>query len=389
MAVGRQQSPELTKAFPCGSSNGEGISADARMLNEVLEGKRLYVLETGDCLNLLARLPDCSIDCAITSPPYWRQRIYEDFGREISGAIGSERTPDEYVESLMRVIREVKRVLKPSGTFWLNLGDKFHNGCLMGMPWRVALAMEREKWILRSDIVWDQMKGTQSCTTRFRDMYEHVFQFVKQMRYRFDADAVRIPPRAYAREVDGNAVSATGVTGRKYLEQIKDSKCLTEEERNSALDALNEALEEMRRGEIVDFRMAIRGVQRSFHGTSGKISGRAKELQDKGWYIFKSGSKGSLPSDIWRIAPEDTWRKDAHYAVFPEELLRIPILSTCPEGGIVLDPFSGTGSTVCAAVRLGRRGIGFDISREYTETAGRRLKQACGERIQNGGKIVH
>ena len=89
---------------------------------------------------------------------------------------------------------------------------------------------------------------------------------------------------------------------------------------------------------------------------------------------MKMRKKGFLPSDIWRIVPEDTWRKDTHCAVFPEELLKTPILSTCPKGGIVLDPFSGTGSTVHAAVLLERKGIGIDLSNQYTEIAKRRLK---------------
>ena len=122
--------------------------------------------------------------------------------------------------------------------------------------------------------------------------------------------------------------------------------------------------------------MTIRGEQRSFHSENSKISGRAKELQEKGFYIMKMRKKGFLPSDIWRIVPEDKWRKDAHCAVFPEELLRIPILSTCPVDGIVLDPFSGTGSTVTAAVKLGRKGIGIDLSHQYTELAIKRLKDS-------------
>ena len=130
----------------------------------------------------------------------------------------------------------------------------------------------------------------------------------------------------------------------------------------------------MRSGEVVDFRMTIRGEQRTYHSESQKVSGRARELNEKGYFIMKMRKKGFLPSDIWRIVPEDTWRKDTHCAVFPEELLKTPILSTCPKGGIVLDPFSGTGSTVHAAVLLERKGIGIDLSNQYTEIAKRRLQ---------------
>ena len=343
------------------------------MITEVLRGEEQYCFEIGDSISILQTVPDDSIDCVITSPPYWQQRIYEDYDGEMTGIIGSENTPEEYVESLMRVIREVHRILKPTGTFWLNIGDKFWKKCLMGMPWRVALQMEKEGWILRSDIIWDQLKGTQSCKDRFRDIYEHVFQFVKTSKYYFDADSVRIIPEKDAYEKDGEITSATGVTGKKYFAQIRNSTVLSEEERNNALAALEETLEEMRRGEVVDFRMTVRGEQRVYHSESQKISGRAKELNDKGYYIMKMRKKGFIPSNVWRIVPEDTWRKDTHCAVFPEELLRVPILSSCPPNGIVLDPFSGTGSAVDAAVRLGRRGIGIDLSKQYTEVAEKRL----------------
>ncbi len=355
------------------------------MFNEVLFGTSRYKFVVGDCIKVLSMLPDNSIDCVITSPPYWQQRIYEDYDGEMTNIIGAEKTPEEYVANLMIVIREIKRILKPSGTFWLNIGDKFINKCLMGMPWRVAIAMENEGWILRSDIIWDQIKGTQSCKDRFRDIYEHVFQFVKSKKYYFDADPIRIIPEIEARETaEGTMVSATGVSGKKYFKQIELSTNLTVEEKQKALDALNETLEEMRRGEVVDFRMTIRGEQRSFHSENSKISGRAKELQAKGFYIMKMRKKGFIPSDIWRIVPEDKWRKDAHCAVFPEELLKTPILSTCPVNGIVLDPFSGTGSTVCAAVKLNRKGIGIDLSRQYTEVAKKRLESiTCQIRIGN------
>lgn len=345
------------------------------MFEEIINGEKRFEFGTGDSIELLKQIPDNCIDCVITSPPYWQQRIYEDYDGALEGIIGSENTPEGYVEHLMIVIREVQRVLKPEGTFWLNLGDKFIDKCLMGMPWRVALAMEKEGWVLRSDIIWDQMKGTQSCTDRFRDMYEHVFQFAKSKKYYFDAEAVRIIPQVDAHEQDGKMISATGVSGKKYFKQIRESTVLTDEERENALSALNETIEEMRRGEVVDFRMTIRGEQRSYHSENTKVSGRAKELSDKGYYIMKMRKKGFLPPDIWRIVSEDKWRKDAHCAVFPEELLRIPILSTCPKGGIVLDPFAGTGSTVDAAVKLGRKGIGLDLSKQYTEVAKARVEE--------------
>jgi site-specific DNA-methyltransferase (adenine-specific) len=136
-------------------------------------------------------------------------------------------------------------------------------------------------------------------------------------------------------------------------------------------------LEEIRKGRVVDFRMTIRGNQRTYHSNSKRVSGRAKELEDKGFFLLKSYSNGYVPTDIWRIAPEDEVknRTEAHYAVFPMSLLRIPLLATCPPDGIVLDPFVGTGSAATASLSFGRRVIGIDISQQYLDTTARRIRR--------------
>lgn len=325
---------------------------------------------------MLRSLPYESVDCVITSPPYWNQRDYQVREEERPSLLGNENSYQEYVSKLAGIFSEVRRVLKKDGSLWLNLGDKYLNKNLMGIPWRVAIAMQDDGWILRNDIIWDQMKGTQSARDRLRDIYEHVFHFVKQKKYYYAADEIRIAPPVRARNRAGTMVSATGVSGKKYLKQIEESSDLSEEERKDALQALEDTIEEMRRGEIVDFRMTIRGHQRTYHSDNRKVSGRAKELESKGHFILKMRSSGHLPSDIWRIVPEDKWRKDAHYAVFPEELLVNPIKATCPPNGIVLDPFCGTGSAACAALNLGRRTIGIDISDHYLQIAESRVQEA-------------
>jgi site-specific DNA-methyltransferase (adenine-specific) len=205
-------------------------------------------------------------------------------------------------------------------------------------------------------------------------VYEHIFHFVKSKKYYYAHDEIRIAPVKKPKVYNGEIVSATGVSGKKYRTQIAESKFLSEEEKNIANQALDEILQEIADGKLVDFRMTIRGEQRAFHSDNTNVSGRAKELENKGFYFIKMGANGHLPSDIWRIAPEDTWRKDAHYAVFPEELLVNPIKATCPEKGIVLDPFSGTGSTIVTAFKLNRRGIGIDLSEYYTNLAKQRIK---------------
>lgn len=328
---------------------------------------------TGDCLSEIKKMSAESVDCIITSPPYWAMRKYDN--AECEGEVGNEEDYNEYIRVLTSIFVEAKRVLKKEGSLWLNLGDKYNNKELMGMPWRVALSLMDNGWILRNDVIWNQMKGTQSCKDRLRDMYEHIFHFVKSKKYYYNSEDIKILPSLKPKTVNGQIISATGVSGKKYRKLIAESNELTELEKENALKALDETLLKIQRGEINDFRMTIRGAQRAWHSEDVEISGRAKELRDKGFYIMKMGASGFLPGDIWNIVPEDTWRKDCHCAVFPEELLRIPILATCPENGIVLDPFSGTGSTVSAALKLGRRGIGIDLSDKYNAIAKNRVKQ--------------
>ena len=334
------------------------------------------ILVKGACEDVLRDIPYESVDCVITSPPYWNQRDYyvEEEDRHL--LLGNESSHQEYVGNLVCILAEVRRVLKKEGSLWLNLGDKYVNKNLMGIPWRVAIAMQDNGWILRNDIIWDQMKGTQSARDRLRDIYEHVFHFVKQKKYYYEAREIRIPPPVRARNRAGTMISATGVSGKKYREQIAVSTELSATEKEQALQALEDTIEEMRQGKVVDFRMTIRGHQRTYHSNDGKVSGRAKELESKGYFILKMRSSGHLPSDIWRIVPEDKWRKDAHYAVFPEELLINPIKATCPPNGIVLDPFCGTGSAACAALNLGRRAIGIDISEHYLQIAESRVQES-------------
>jgi len=140
-----------------------------------------------------------------------------------------------------------------------------------------------------------------------------------------------------------------------------------------ALAALRETLARVERGEIADFRMIIRGVQRATHSDAVAHSGRAHELRKHGFCILPYHKNGAKPGDVWRITPEDAWRTDGHYAVFPLALCRVPILATCPPGGIVLDPFAGTGTTLVAARDLGRRAIGIDLSPAYLDLARQRL----------------
>lgn len=349
------------------------IGQASTALDDVIYEHSSYAFLTGDSLSLLKATHDETFNCVITSPPYFQQREYDFSKKYEKKAIGLEKTMDDYIANLADIFTEVRRTLKNDGSLWLNIGDKFINKELAGMPWRVALALKDSGWILRQDIIWHKMKGTQSAKDRFRNLHEHIFHFVKDRKYWFNGDAVRITPKP-ADTVNGK--SATGVSGKKYYDFIKTTDTLTSIEKTNAKRALDETVKQIKDGEITDFRMTIRGMQRTYHGEKKSMSGRAKEVQDKGYFIMKVSAKGFLPSNVWNIVPEDKWRKDNHCAVFPEELLRIPLLSTCPANGLVLDPFSGTGTTVAAAVSHGFRGIGMDISNDYNCLAYKRLKHA-------------
>ena len=325
----------------------------------------------GDADVVLQDIPAHSIDCCMTSPPYWGHRQYDGEG------IGLESDYRDYIKNVVNILDQVKRVLKPSGSLWLNIGDTYLDKSLAGIPWRIALMLTDQRgWILRNDIVWHKIKGGPDNTKdRLRNVYEHIFHFVKSAHgYYYDIDAIRSSPRQ-AKVVNGAIVSATGVSGVRYKRQIELSTSLTEDEKRFASMALNEMLQKVAQGKVADFRMIIRGQQRTTHSDSERVSGRAKELRDRGYYFLIYHPNGSKPSDVWDILPEDTQKRQDHYAPYPEDLCKIPILSTCPKSGIVLDPFCGTGTTTLVARLLDRKSIGIDISSHYIQIAEDRCRR--------------
>jgi len=323
----------------------------------------------GDALDVLGTVPTATVDMCLTSPPYWGHRAYDVEG------IGHEATCAQYVEALAAILNEVKRVLKPEGSLWLNIGDSYVNKCLKGVPWRLAIRLvDNGGWTLRNDVIWNKVKGApDNSKDKLRNIHEHVFHFVKQRNYYYNTDAIRSVP-SEAKVVNGSVVSATGVSGVRYKRQIELSTALAPAEKAEAMRALNDMLDAVRDKRLADFRMIIRGQQRTTHSDSTSVSGRAKEIRDKGFYFLKYHPNGSKPSDVWDIIPEDTHRNtDAHFAPFPSDLCRIPILATCPPGGVILDPFCGTGTALAVARSLGRGGIGIDISQTYVDFARERL----------------
>ncbi|WP_407936164.1 DNA-methyltransferase [Gemmata algarum] len=326
--------------------------------------ERTPLFLSGDSLAAFREFPAASVDFAMTSPPYWGQRAYA------GGGIGLEPTYQEYIQNLLAVTAEVQRVLKPTGSFWLNIGDAYDKKCQLAIPWRIAIAMtDVQGWILRNDIVWNKVKGgMDNAKDKFRNVHEPLFHFTKSGKYYYDADAIRKPP-GQSKVVNGSVVSATGVSGVRYRRQIELSTALTDAEKRTAFAALEGILGDVREGRLADFRMIIRGQQRTTHSDSEQVSGRAREMREKGFYFLKYHPNGAKLGDVWDILPEDTQKRKAHFAPYPEDLCKMPTLCSCPERGVVLDPFCGTGTTNLVAFRLGRRSVGIDVSDEYLRLA--------------------
>ena len=351
----------IPKDFKTADSHGCQVSLPriGKAFSSYLESvDHIPLVCEADAAVALKELPSNSIDFVMTSPPYWGKREYEN------GGIGLEKTWQEYIESLDIVFCEVYRVLKPSGSFWLNVGDRYFKKRLVGLPWRIALRLtDHHGWILRNNVVWNKVKsGMDSSSDRLGNVHEPVFHFVKkEVGYYYDTDSIRSSPRS-SRVEKGAVVTATGVTGVKYRRQIELSTALNQSEKQNAYLALTEILNEVKRGSVSDFRMIIRGQQRATHSNSTKVSGRAKELEERGFYFLKYHPKGSKPTDVWDVIPEDSQNRDMHFAPYPEDLCRIPLLATCPPDGVALDPFCGTGTTLRVAYSLGRKSVGIDRS---------------------------
>jgi len=312
----------------------------------------------GDALEELKKLPDESIDMCITSPPYWGLR---DYGYE--GQMGLEPTFQEFIQKLCEVFDEVKRVLKPGGTCFVNLGDSYAGTRQMGtsgngtgsttlsgpqatykndkgngynklsngelkekslaqIPSRFALAMTDRGWILRNTIIWHKKNAMPSSVLdRFSNKYEQVFFFVKSKKYYFDVDSIRIPY-----ELDEKRPN--GITREREF-----------------------------------------GYDSKYTGPNAEAIGTRRPAGSD----YERNSKGKNPGDVWTLVSEPF--PEAHFATFPTKLLIQPIKAGCPERGIVLDPFLGSGTTALAAKRLGRNYIGIEKNPEYVKMAEKRLAQ--------------
>lgn len=303
----------------------------------------------GDCREVMANLQEKSVHCCVTSPPYFGLR---DYGND--DQIGLEQTPDEFVEALVGVFREVKRVLRDDGTVWLNLGDSYCNSNgfarasanyqregrndapandrnlkhlhaagyktkdLIGIPWRVAFALQADGWYLRQDIVWNKPNVMpEAVKDRCTKSHEYIFLLSKSPKYYYDYEAVK-----------EDAVYTDHKAGKGKLEyEGKKSQGEDNGETNS---------------------------KKAFAVVTEKRNRRS----------------------VWTVSPKAF--HDAHFAVYPPELIEPCILAGCPEGGTVLDPFGGSGTTGVVADRLKRNAILVELNQNYIEIAKNRIENDAG-----------
>ena len=269
-----------------------------------------YTIKQGDVLKQLRTIPEKSVQCCVTSPPYWGLR---DYG--VDGQIGLEESPAVYVEKMVNVFREVKRVLRDDGTFWLNVGDSYKNKALSLIPSRLIIALQDDGWLVRSEIVWAKKAPMpEAVKDRPTSSWEPLFLLTKSGKYYYDADAVR-------------------TEGKEY------------------------------RGRAGTFDRSGNGVADHIIPNQSAAEHRPREDRVKA---------GANLRNVWHIGPEPF--KDAHFATFPTEIPRKAILAGTKEGDVVLDPFCGSGTTLMVAEHLERDSIGIELNPEYAEIAEKRVQ---------------
>ena len=319
-----------------------------------------YRIVCGDCREALRGMESESAHCCVTSPPYWGLR---DYG--VAGQLGLERTPEEYVARMVEVFREVRRVLRNDGTLWLNLGDSYANDRkwggksgeknrtsdlggyprhkmatglkgkdLVGVPWRVAFALQADGWYLRSDIIWSKPNPMpESVTDRPTKAHEYLFLMAKSKDYYYDAAAIAEP-------------AISGDPRKPYCPGPVDG-------RGDGHD---------RGGGKVRPSIA-----------RGGFAGKTEAMAEEGRNAFRSIQDWRNRRSVWTIATETY--PEAHFATFPEALIEPCIKAGCPAGGLVLDPFVGSGTVLAVARRLGCDSAGIELNPMYVDLAHERMRQ--------------
>lgn len=304
-----------------------------------------------DILSATNDLENNSIKCVITSPPYYKARNYGN-----TDQIGLEETPEKYVESLVNVFEGLKTKITSDGNLFVNLGDKYDkNKSLMLIPSLFAIKMIENGWILRNKIIWYKPNHQPSpVKDRLTNTYEEIFHFTKQRKYYYDLDSIRIPIEYNEREGEK--------AHKRFKERIEQSD-LSEEQKSLAMEELIRLHKEKRINK--DARLKLKGSHKTLFGGDSNLSGRAKELETKGFYFHCNNPKGKNLGDLLSVNIKS--HKGIHEAIFPEDLV-VPLIKVgSGEGDIVLDPFAGTGTTCRVAEDLGRVGLGVELNSEYVK----------------------
>ena len=299
------------------------------------------IIHVGDNVDNLKVLPESSVDMCITSPPYYNLRDYKN-----KDQIGVENTVTGYIENLCMVFDEVYRVLKPSGSCWVNIGDSYNNKGLLQVPSRFEIAMSDRGWNLRNEIIWNKPNPQPiSAKDRFWSNHEKVFWFVKNLKgYYFDRDPILVPQAE---------VSVRRMFSSNNLDKRKDSG--SSEKEGFSLSSINQDKHYDRMRKSLD-------IDKDF------------DYQE----LIDSGKCPTRPMfTVWDVT--QSVYKGAHFAVYPPELIEKPVLATCPPDGIVIDPFMGSGTTGQVAVDNGRKYIGFELNAEYAELAEKRISDHCNK----------
>lgn len=334
-----------------------------------------FSMHPGDCLESLRAMPDKSVHCCVTSPPYFGLR---DYG--VAGQIGLEETPAEFIARLVEVFREVRRVLRDDGTCWVNMGDSYAgsrapgNGKMvksrrrdkepvprsdvaapgfkpkdmMGMPWRLAFALQDDGWYLRQDIVWNKPNPMpESVRDRCTKAHEYLFLLSKSRRYYFDQQAILEPVSQNTHARLAQDVAA----------QIGSERANGGAKTNGNMKAV------ARKGNGVGWG----------HGTDAEARGRVR-VKDN---ASMDSALAIMPTErnkrsVWTVTTRGF--KGAHFATFPPKLIEPCILAGCPVGGIVLDPFGGSGTTAGVALAHGRGAILCELNPEYAELVPARIE---------------
>jgi len=272
-----------------------------------------YEIKVGDVFEKLQEIETDTIDCVITSPPYFNLR---DYG--VEGQIGVEKSLEEYIDKLVLVFREVKRVLKPTGTFWLNIGDKYKDKNLLFVPHRVAIALQNDGWICRNDIVWNKTNAMpMPVKDRLVSSHEYLFLFTQSKKYYYDAEAIRVPYETPINRWGGEKL-------------IEDSE-----------------------------------VESFWDNGTGQKTYRDRNL--------RPNPNGRHKRTVWTTAT--SFQKGIHCAVYPPKLIEPCVLAGCPEGGLILDPFAGSGTTAGVAEKHNRNSILIELNENYAKLIPNRISK--------------